>query len=166
MADHRIPLVINDNLALCIALEAEGLHLGQQDTHPLTARDALSDSTWIGWSIETLNKLTLANELSCLNYVAASAIFLSSTKLNCTTYWGLAGLQHVVQLSRHPVVAIGGINSHVAADVLQKGACGIDVISALHQADNHFEEAMILRAHSHLPARDFRGLTAGSRSMN
>lgn len=145
LALRDVPLIINDHVALAQDIDAAGIHLGQSDMHPLAARELLGSQKIIGWSIETMEQLQLANELSCIDYVAASAVFPSQTKTDCKTIWGIEGLQQIVKLSRHPVVAIGGINAHNAAAVMKTGAAGIAVVSAIHDAASPEAAAKELR---------------------
>lgn len=128
----HIPLIINDNVALAKEIDADGVHLGQSDMPPVEAREILGPDKIIGWSIETYEQLERANQLDCIDYIAASAIFPSKTKLDCKMIWGLAGLKTITQQSRHPVVAIGGININNVRDVMMQGAVGAAVISAIH----------------------------------
>lgn len=128
----NIPLIINDNIDLAKAVDADGVHLGQSDRHPVEARQILGPDKIIGWSIETYEQLEQANQLKCIDYIAASALFSSKTKPDCKTIWGLEGLTNIAQISTHPVVAIGGINSSNIRDVMRAGACGAAVISAIY----------------------------------
>lgn len=135
-AEKNIPLIINDDIDLTKAVEADGVHLGQTDEMVTKAREVLGEYTWLGLSIESLPQLRDANKINYINYVAASAIFPSKSKQNCQTYWGLDGLKKFVKLSKHPVVAIGGIELENIAAIKQQGIAGIAVISAIHDADN------------------------------
>lgn len=134
LSAYRIPLIINDDIELAHHINADGVHLGQQDSAPIKARERLKKNTWIGLSIETMAELHQANTCDDIQYVAASAVFPSLTKLDCKTYWGLEGLHRFVQQSRHPVVAIGGITLDNTPAVMQQGAAGIALINALHAA--------------------------------
>lgn len=134
--DRKTPLIINDHVELAKAIDASGVHLGQSDMAPWMAREILGPDKIIGWSIETLADLDRANELTCLDYVAASAVFPSRTKTDCKTIWGVDGLKKMVAKSIHPVVAIGGIESNNAADVIATGVAGIAVVSAIHEASD------------------------------
>ncbi|KTC64716.1 phosphomethylpyrimidine kinase/thiamin-phosphate pyrophosphorylase [Legionella adelaidensis] len=130
-----IPLIINDDVTLAKDLDAEGVHLGQSDLSPEVARQILGPDKIIGLSIETFEQLEKANKLDCIDYVAASAIFPSKTKSDCKTIWGLKGLKNFTRQSKHPVVAIGGINSSNIHDVIAQGVDGVAVVSAIH---DHF----------------------------
>ncbi len=128
-----IPLIINDNVEIAANVGAEGVHLGQSDLSPYEARKILGEKKIIGLSIESFEELSLANDLQCIDYIAASAVFPSHTKTNCKMIWGIDGLRQLVELSNYPVIAIGGINSMNVEKVIDHGACGAAVISAIHQ---------------------------------
>jgi len=130
----NVPLIINDHVEVALAVNADGVHLGQSDMHPELAREVLGEDKFIGLSIESMANLEAANNMSCLDYVAASAIFPSKTKLDCKTFWGLDGLEQLARASRYPVVAIGGITADSAGQIMQAGAAGIAVVSALYEA--------------------------------
>ena len=130
----NIPLIINDDVTLAQEVQADGVHLGQNDLSPEDARAILGDDKIIGLSVETVEQLHKANQLTCIDYIAASAVFPSTTKHDCVTYWGLAGLKTMAELSTHPVIAIGGINLENITAVIQHGAVGVAVSSVL---DHH-----------------------------
>lgn len=141
----NVPLIINDDLALVVAVDAAGAHIGQTDGDPLKAREQLGANKYLGLSIESLPELIRANTCP-LDYVAASAVFSTPTKTNLRTLWGLAGVHALSLQSLHPVVGIGGIHAGNAAAVMTNGAQGIAVISALHQAANPARACGDLRA--------------------
>lgn len=130
----NIPLIINDHIDVALEVDAAGVHIGQEDCMPEKARQLLGPHKLIGLSVETLQDLEFANQLTCIDYIAASAVFQSQTKLDCKTQWGLAGLSQVVRQSKHPVMAIGGINTSNIPGVMACGVIGVAVISAIHQA--------------------------------
>lgn len=131
----NVPLIINDDVDFAKEVDADGVHLGQSDRPPEEARRILGIDKIIGLSIETLEQLEQANQLGCIDYIGASAVFPSQTKTDCKTIWGLEGLKKIVAMSKHPVVAIGGINTGNAQDVMKTGAAGVAVVSAIH--DHH-----------------------------
>jgi thiamine-phosphate pyrophosphorylase len=128
----NIPLIINDHIEIANIVDADGIHIGQSDINPKVARKIIGPDKIIGLSIETLEELERANQLDCIDYVAASAVFPSKTKFNCRTIWGIDGLEKIVNRSKHPVIAIGGIAINNIAEVFAKGAAGAAVISAIH----------------------------------
>ncbi len=135
----NIPLIINDNVALTEVVDAYGVHLGQTDGSPEAARARLGPDKCIGLSIESLDELHLANQLDCIDYVAASAVFPTPTKTNLKKIWGLHGLSKFVEQSKHPVIAIGGIHTQNITRVMEQGVLGVAVVSAI-QASNTIEQ--------------------------
>ena len=131
----NIPLIINDDLELAIALDAGGVHLGQTDGDPRLARKRLGPNKKIGLSIDSTEHLIAANALP-IDYVGVGAIFSTANKHNVATFWGLHGLQQLATHAKHPIVGIGGITENNALDVLLSGAHGIAVIGALHDVEN------------------------------
>lgn len=146
---HNIPFIINDNIQLAAEINADGVHLGQNDVTPKLARELLGVDKIIGYSIETDKQLTDANQMDCLTYVAASAVFPSHTKKDCRTIWGCDGLAKLTRQSRYPVIAIGGINADNIASVMKSGADGVAVVSALHQSKQPKQAAQQLRENIH-----------------
>ncbi len=133
LAPFSIPLIINDNIDLAIELDADGVHLGQTDGCPITARQRLGSQKIIGISIDSIENLLIANQLP-IDYVGIGAIFPTYNKNNVATVWGLEGLSHLSSISKHPIIAIGGINESNAEDVMRSGAHGIAVIGAIHDS--------------------------------
>ena len=144
LVSFGIPLVVNDSLELALELEAQGVHLGQEDGCPQNARNLLGPDRYVGLSINTLSNLKQANKLP-LTYVGIGAIFPTPSKSDVSTIWGLEGLKKIASLSLHPVVAIGGIHEENAPHVLKAGACGIAAIGAFHEGDCPRSTAQNLR---------------------
>jgi len=130
-----VPLIINDRIDVALAADADGVHVGQSDMPYVIARSLLGPDKIIGLSIESISELEEANGLD-VDYVAASPVFATSTKTDTAEPWGLEGLRKFRKLSKHPIVAIGGMNVATAHDVFGAGADGIAVVSAIIAADN------------------------------
>lgn len=133
LAPYAVPLIINDDVDLALAVDAHGVHLGQSDGDIETARTKLGNDKIIGLSVNSLAELEQANTLP-IDYVGIGAIFPTRNKPDIKTIWGINGLHQACALSHHPVVAIGGINSRNAQAVIAAGAQGIAAIDAFHQA--------------------------------
>ena len=131
----NIPLIINDLVELAVEIDADGVHIGNQDMSALKARKLLGPNKIIGLSAESVENVESANKLP-IDYITASAIFPTKTKSNCKKFWGIEGLKEVVKKSTHPVTAIGGINITHSKDIINTGAVGIAVISSIHDATN------------------------------
>lgn len=128
-----IPLIINDRIDIALAVNAEGIHLGQSDMPVHIARNLLGPDKIIGLSVESHAQLIAANDLN-IDYIGLSAIYNTATKTDTTFEWKLEGLEWALQHSHHPVVAIGGINDKTLPDIARTGVHGIAVVSAICQA--------------------------------
>lgn len=142
---RQIPLIMNDSVALAEIVNADGVHLGQTDGSPEAARARLGPDKCIGLTIESLQELDAANQLNCIDYVAASAVFPTQSKNNCKKIWGLNGLGRFVQQSKHPVVAVGGIQTNNITNVMRQGVIGVAVISAIQLSDTIQKTTQYLR---------------------
>jgi thiamine-phosphate pyrophosphorylase len=136
----QIRLVINDRIDIALACEADGVHLGQSDMPIEDARRLLPQQVFIGWSVENLTHVEQASQLP-VDYLGVSPVFATPTKTDTAPAWGLAGLTQVRQQTPLPLVAIGGIHTHNAAEVLKAGANGLAVVSAIMSAPDTAQAA-------------------------
>ena len=128
-----VPLIINDRVDVALAVDADGVHIGQSDMPYALARKLLGPDKIIGLSVENLGELLAANALD-VDYVGISPVYGTPTKTDTATPFGLEGLRDAVRLSAHPTVAIGGMNQATAAAVMQTGCDGVAVVSAICSA--------------------------------
>lgn len=128
-----VPLIINDRVDVALAVDADGVHIGQSDMPYETARRLLGPDKIIGLSVENMDELRQAESLD-VDYVAVSPVYSTATKTDTAAPFGLEGLREAVRLTRHPVVAIGGMNENTAPAVFAAGADGIAVVSAICSA--------------------------------
>lgn len=140
----HIPLIINDRVDVALAVDASGVHLGQHDMPVSLARNLLGDDKIIGLSVESEVDVENADALD-VDYLGVSPIFQTPTKTDTVTEWGLEGLKKVSLTSRYPLVAIGGINHENAERVMQNGADGVAVVSAICTSENPGRAASALR---------------------
>ena len=127
---HNVPLIINDRVDVALAVDAEGLHIGQSDMPYEIARKLLGPDKIIGLSVENMDDLLETNKLD-VDYVGISPVYGTPTKTDTAEPFGLEGLRRAVQLSVHPTVAIGGMNASTIADVMEAGTDGVAVVSAI-----------------------------------
>lgn len=130
LAPFRVPLIINDRLDVVLAVDADGIHLGQEDMRYDMARSLLGPDKIIGLSVESVDDARIADKLD-VDYLGVSPIYFTPTKTDLKHELGLAGLAEIRAVSRHPLVAIGGLNPSNAAEVIQHGADGVAVVSAI-----------------------------------
>lgn len=135
-----VPFLINDNIDLAAKIMADGVHLGQDDASPETARKILGKDAIIGATVSNLEELARTN-LSCCDYMGTGPVFPTSTKKNAKPVKGPAGFKQVADKAPVPVVAIGGITAENALLCFEHGASGIAVISFISRAENPADNA-------------------------
>lgn len=130
-----VPLIINDRIDVALAVDADGVHIGQSDMPYHAARKLLGKDKIIGLSVECMADVEQANTLD-VDYIGISPVFSTPTKTDTAQPFGLDGLSEAVRLSVHPTVAIGGMNLNTVADVMKTGTDGIAVVSAIMSAQD------------------------------
>lgn len=142
---RRVPLIINDRVDVALAVLADGVHLGATDMNAADARSILGPKAIIGLSVENEEQAVAADMLD-VDYLGVSPIFPTPTKTDTGAAWGIEGLWRLRPLVRKPLVAIGGINTGNAARVLEAGADGLAVVSAICATPDPEAAARELRA--------------------
>jgi len=125
-----VRVLVNDRIDVALASGAAGAHMGQEDLAPDDARRLLGRSGILGLSTHTLAEFEAAQEAP-VDYVAVGPVFKTRTKPTDRDALGLSGVSARRARARKPLVAIGGITSENARTVLEAGADGVAVISAL-----------------------------------
>lgn len=146
LAPYNVPLIINDRLDVALVVDADGLHLGQEDLDPIEARKWLGTDKLLGISVGSDKELQSIRDVD-LDYVGVGPVYATNTKHDAGDSIGVPGFNKLRQRIKCPVVGIGGINVGNAAAVMQAGASGIAVISSICSADN-----------PNLAARDLRNI--------
>lgn len=144
LKSYDVPLLINDRVDVALAVEADGVHLGQTDMPYAMARKILGKDAIIGLSVESYEQAEEAEKLD-VDYIAISPVYTTPTKKELTEELGLEGVRMITKISRHPSVGIGSIKAHNAADVIQAGADGVAVVSGICSADEPEHAAKELR---------------------
>ncbi|MGV8059598.1 MAG: thiamine phosphate synthase [Smithellaceae bacterium] len=127
---YKVPLIINDRLDVALACGANGVHIGQDDMPYAIARKLLGQKAIIGLSVETWEDVEESQKLD-VNYIGVSPVFATPTKTDTKGVWGLAGVAKIKAFSRHPLVAIGGLNESNIRETIAAGADCIAVVSAI-----------------------------------
>ena len=125
-----IPFIINDRLDLALAVDADGLHVGQSDMPPALARRLLPPGKILGLSITAEAELPTIDP-SIIDYVGLGPVFATATKSDAAPALGLDLFRQLRAAIDLPVVAIGGIDRQRTADIIAAGADGIAVVSAI-----------------------------------
>lgn len=128
--DFDFCFILNDDPELAREVEADGVHVGQNDISPDRAREILGASRIVGYSTHSLRELQQAQKFQ-LDYVACGAVFPTSSKPAGHPVLGLDFLREAVGISHHPIVAIGGINKTNMKEVMETGVAAVAMISGL-----------------------------------
>lgn len=139
-----LPLIINDRLDVALALDAEGVHVGQDDMPAEVARRLIGPDKILGVSAETVAQAQAA-EAAGADYLGVGDIFGTPSKPDAGAPIGLTHFAEIVCCVSLPVVGIGGITRENAAGVIQAGAVGVAVISAVVGAPDPEAAAWRLR---------------------
>lgn len=144
LQQHQVPLFINDRVDVALAVEADGVHLGQSDMKITDARRILKPGMIVGVSAESLQDALRAEDEGA-DYVGISPVFATGTKTDTAPPLGLDGIRQIRDLVDIPLVAIGGIDASNCTDVISHGADGIAVVSAIVSAENPMQAARDLK---------------------
>ncbi len=131
---YHTPFIINDRLDLALALEADGLHVGQDDLPAKRARKLIGPNKILGVSAGSLKEAVQA-EADGADYLGVGAVFPTGTKKDATSI-SMEAFREICQSVAIPVVAIGGITQENVPLLKEKGAEGVAVISAVWEADD------------------------------
>jgi len=136
--------LVNDRPDLALALEADGVHVGPTDLPPGEVRRLLHRPRVVGVSAGSVREAREAEEAGA-DYLGVGPVFATSSKADAGEPMGLESLAEIASVVRIPVVGIGGITLHNAASVIESGAVGVAVISAILMADDCAQAARALR---------------------
>lgn len=139
-APGGVRIIINDRPDIAAIVGASGVHLGQEDLPADAARKICPSPQWVGVSTHNLKQLRVANATSA-DYIAVGPIFETLSKENPDPVVGLDLLRAARQITRKPLVAIGGITVQSAAEVFRAGADSVAVISDLMTAADPAQRA-------------------------
>lgn len=132
--DYQVPLIIDDRLDVCLAVDAAGLHIGDDELPVSVARQVLGPEKILGVTAKTI-KRALEAETSGADYLGTGAIFPTTTKENAPITL-ISTLKTICQTVDIPVVAIGGLTSENIDQVMGTGIAGVAVVRDLMQAED------------------------------
>lgn len=127
---YNIPLIINDNIEIAKAINADGVHIGQSDDSLTHARKILGKDKIIGVSVGSLEEAKKAMDGGA-DYVGIGTIFYTGSKKDINEPLGIKKLKEIVEILNIPCVAIGGIHLDNIEEVMQTGVDGVAVISEI-----------------------------------
>ena len=131
---YQIPLIIDDRLDICLAVDAAGLHIGDDELPVSVARKVLGSEKILGVTAKTV-KRALEAETSGADYLGTGAIFPTTTKENAPITL-ISTLKTICQTVAIPVVAIGGLTSENIDQLIGTGIAGVAVVRDLMQAED------------------------------
>ena len=138
--EKGVNLIINDRVDIALAVDADGVHLGWQSLGIEIVRKMIGHDKLIGFSAHNLQEAAMA-ESSGADYVTISPIFDTAYKDYFIEPLGTEEIRKIKEEVDIPVIALGGINENNVSDVLENGADGIAVISAILQSENPGQSA-------------------------
>ena len=131
---YQVPLIIDDRLDVCLAVDAAGLHIGDDELPVSVARKVLGPEKILGVTAKTV-KRALEAETSGADYLGTGAIFPTTTKENAPITL-ISTLKTICQRVAIPVVAIGGLTSENIDQLIGTGIAGVAVVRDLMQAED------------------------------
>ena len=131
---YQVPLIIDDRLDVCLAVDAAGLHIGDDELPVSVARQVLGPEKILGVTAKTV-KRALEAETSGADYLGTGAIFPTTTKENAPITL-ISTLKTICQRVTIPVVAIGGLTSENIDQLIGTGIAGVAVVRDLMQAED------------------------------
>ena len=126
---YKVPFIVNDNVALAKKIDADGVHVGQEDMNAFEVRKLLGPDKILGVSAQTVEEAILAEKQGA-DYLGVGAVFPTGTKSDAIDV-SFSTLQAICKAVKIPVVAIGGITKDNLCQLKGSGIAGISVISAL-----------------------------------
>lgn len=139
-AQYNVPYIIDDDIDLMKKINADGIHVGQDDTK-IERVIAECPNKIIGLSTHSLEEVRAANNVESIDYIGIGPIFATQSKLKVKPAIGIDELNRLYQESIHPAVAIGGIKEDNAKAVLTTNVDGVSVISDIIDS-NDFKQTI------------------------
>ena len=143
LSPYATKLIINDHVDIALSVDADGVHVGQQDLPVNKVRDLIGDDKIIGLSINTISEIQAVNPL-LVNYVGIGPVFETATKKDAAPAIGIHGFKTIASLSPVPCVAIGSVKVHHIDELVKAKASGIAVVSAICGQPDPYEATKIL----------------------
>jgi thiamine-phosphate pyrophosphorylase len=144
LAGANIPLIVNDRVDIVLGADAQGVHVGPDDLPVAVARRILGAARVVGASAGTVAEAVDA-ERAGADYLGVGPVYPTGTKPDAGAPIGLEGLRRIASSVTIPVVGIGGITVDNAGDVIEAGAAGVAVISAVAGAEDRVRAVQAIR---------------------
>jgi len=136
---YNATFILNDNVQLAKEINADGVHLGQNDLSPATARNILGNNAIIGGTANSFEQIQKLNNQK-IDYIGLGPFRFTKTKKNLAPILGLAGYKHIIENCTKaeielPLIGIGGITPDDIPEILKTGIYGIAASSIISNAD-------------------------------
>ena len=149
---YDVPFIIDDNVDLALEIEADGIHVGQNDTPVKTIRAKTNNPLIIGWSINRLDEAKIGEKIAEIDYFGVGPIFTTQSKENPSPTLGMEFIQTLRNGGiTKPLVAIGGVKLEHVKTLRKYGADGVAVITAITQANDIKATTQALKEESNAP---------------
>jgi thiamine-phosphate pyrophosphorylase len=135
LAPLGVKFIVNDRLDIALAVDADGVHVGQSDMPVAEARQIVGPGKIIGLSI-TSDLEMLRTDAAAADYLGVGPVYRQQTKADAAPALGVEGFRSLRALTQKPIVAIGGLTHANSAPVLAAGAQGLAIVSAIVAADD------------------------------
>lgn len=132
--EYQVPLIINDRVDICLAVDAAGVHIGDDELPVDVTRQLLGPDKWLGVSAKTVARGLEAKEQGA-DYLGVGAIYPTTTKVT-TQITSLDALSQIIETTQLPTVGIGGITEDNMMTLKGTGIEGISVVSEIMKADD------------------------------
>lgn len=135
LAAHGVPLVVNDRADIALAVGADGVHVGQTDLPVEAVRAIVGPGMTIGLSITDAEQMARA-DAGAADYLGIGPVHPQKTKLDASAPLGLGGFAKLRRMTGKPVLAIGGLKAEDVPMLVEEGATGVAVVSAIMGAED------------------------------
>ena len=141
--EYNVPFVINDNVDIAVRMDADGVHVGQEDMEAGKVRALIGPDKILGVSAQTVEQALLAEQQGA-DYLGVGAVFATGSKADAVDV-PHETLKAICEAVSIPVIAIGGITQGNVTELAGSGICGIAVISAIYAKENIEQAAADLK---------------------
>ncbi len=133
--DHGVPLIVNDRVDIALAVGAAGVHVGQSDMPVDAVRALMGPGALVGLSITDAAQIGRA-DAAAADYLGIGPLHPQKTKPDASTPLGLGGFATLRRMTSKPVLAIGGVKAEDVPMLVEEGASGVAVVSAIMAAED------------------------------
>jgi len=135
--EYQVPFIVNDYVHLAVEVDADGIHVGQDDLDIHKTINIVGREKIIGLSTNTSQEIQEAQALAEIDYLGLGPVFSTGSKTDHNPPLGIEGLTRIIESSKQlPIVAVGGVTEDNAEDILGTNVDGVAAISAINKSDD------------------------------